>query len=170
MSRKCHGKVTEKSRKGHGKVTKASVGRQGDSKIQQPTHHPKTFLTLQEVLPPSVIPFWKPLMTPNLNPNSDAKIVQIFLQTMNMKTSRGPAPKCFIPFRKPLMTPNLNLNSDAKILQIFCNPFLQTHNMKTSRGPTPKCYTFLETSHDPQLKSQIRCQNFANFFYPYPFT
>ena len=32
------------------------------------------------VLPPSVIPFWKPLMTPNLNPNSDVKILQIFLQ------------------------------------------------------------------------------------------
>ena len=73
MSRKCHGKVTERS-------WKASVGRQGDSIIQQPTHHPKTFLTLPEALPPSVIPFWKPLMTPNLNPNSDAKILQIFLQ------------------------------------------------------------------------------------------
>ena len=37
-------------------------------------------LTLSEVLPPSVIPFWKPLITPDLDPNSDAKILQIFLQ------------------------------------------------------------------------------------------
>ena len=50
--------------------------------------------------------------------------------------------------------------------KFFCNPFLQTQNMKTSRGPTPKCYTFLETSHDPQLESQLRCQNFANFLQP----
>ena len=28
--------------------------------------------------PPSVIPFWKPLMIPNLDPNSDEKILQIF--------------------------------------------------------------------------------------------
>ena len=34
----------------------------------------------------------------------------------------------------------------------------------TSRGPTTKCYTFLETSHDPWLRSQLRCKNFANFF------
>ena len=34
----------------------------------------------------------------------------------------------------------------------------------TSRGPTIKCYTFLETSHDPQLGSQLRCKNFANFY------
>ena len=34
----------------------------------------------------------------------------------------------------------------------------------TSRGPTPKYYTFLETSHDPLLESQLRCKNFANFF------
>ena len=49
------------------------------------------------------------------------------------------------------MTPNLNLNSNAKFLQIFGIPFLQTQNMKTS--------TFLETSHNPQLESQLRCQN-----------
>ena len=38
-------------------------------------------------------------MTPNLNLNSDAKILQIFgypfLQIQNMKTSRGPTPKCY---------------------------------------------------------------------------
>ena len=93
-------------------------------------------------------------MTHNLNPNSDAKDLQIFLhpflQTQNMKTSRGPTPKCYT-FLETSHDPNLNLNSDAKILRIFCNPFLQTQNMKTSRGPTPKCYTFLETSLDPRL-------------------
>ena len=47
---------------------------------------------------------------------------------------------------------------------LFCNPFLQPHHMKASRSPTPKCYTFLETSHDPQLESQLRCKNFATFF------
>ena len=42
------------------------------------------------------------------------------------------------------------------------HPTLNFHN--TSRGPTPKCYTFLETSHDPQLGSKLRCKNFAHFF------
>ena len=37
----------------------------------------------------------------------------------------------------------------------------------TSRGPTTKCYTFLETSHDPCLRSQLRCKIFANFLQPY---
>ena len=59
----------------------------------------QTFLTLPEVLPPSVIPFWKPLMTPNLNPNSDAKILQIFcnpiLQPHQIKVCRSPTPKCY---------------------------------------------------------------------------
>ena len=31
----------------------------------------------------------------------------------------------------------------------------------TSWGPTTKCYTFLETSHYPQLRSQLRCKNCA---------
>ena len=35
-------------------------------------------ITLSEFLPPSVIPFWKPLMTLYLDPNSDAKILQKF--------------------------------------------------------------------------------------------
>ena len=34
----------------------------------------------------------------------------------------------------------------------------------TSRGPMTKCYTFLETSLDLRLESQLRCKNFANFF------
>ena len=92
-------------------------------------------------------------MTPDLNPNSDAKILQIFLQPNfanphyeNFQRSYSPS---VIPFWKPLMTPDLDLNSDAKILQIFFTSILQTHTMKTSRGPTSKCYTLLETSHDP---------------------
>ena len=89
-------RVTERSQK-------TSVGRQSDSIFQQATTHPppKTFLTLPGVLPPSVIPFWKPLMTTNLNPKSDAKNLQIFLQPIlqpilqpqRMNTSRGPTPK-----------------------------------------------------------------------------
>ena len=57
--------------------------REIDTKIQlytTTTHPPETFQALPGVLPPSVIPFWKPLMIPNLNPNSDVKILQIFLQ------------------------------------------------------------------------------------------
>ena len=34
----------------------------------------------------------------------------------------------------------------------------------TSRCLITKCYTFLETSHVPQLGSPLRCKNFANFF------
>ena len=37
----------------------------------------------------------------------------------------------------------------------------------TSRGPTTKCYTFLETSHDSWLGSQLECKTFANFLQPY---
>ena len=44
------------------------------------------------------------------------------------------------------------------IYKFFCNPFLQTLYILTSRRPTTKCYTFLETSHDPRLGSQLRCK------------
>ena len=45
------------------------------------THFCKpTKLSLLEVWPSSVIPFWKPLMTPNLHLNSDANFLKIFLQ------------------------------------------------------------------------------------------
>ena len=56
--------------------------REIDFKIQLYTHPPlpQTFQALPEVLPPSVIPFWKPLMIPNLDPHSDANFLQIFLQ------------------------------------------------------------------------------------------
>ena len=37
----------------------------------------------------------------------------------------------------------------------------------TSRGPTTECYTFLETSHDPWLRYQLRCKKFAIFLQPY---
>ena len=65
------------------------------------------------------------------------------------------------------MIPDLDPHSDAKILQIFCNPILQTHKINTFRGPTTKCYTFLETLHDPQLESQLRCKNLQIFLQPY---
>ena len=45
-----------------------------------PPTPPATSEAFPEGLLPSVIPFWKPLMTPDLDPNSDAKILQIFLQ------------------------------------------------------------------------------------------
>ena len=45
-----------------------------------------------------------------------------------------------------------------KFCTIFCNPFLQTQSVKTSRDPTPKCHTFLKTSCDPQLESQLKCK------------
>ena len=61
------------------------------------------------------------------------------------------------------MIPDLDPNSDAEILQIFCNPFLQTNLIITSRGPNPKCYTFLETSHDPELVYKLIYNNLANF-------
>ena len=56
-----------------------------DTKIIRTTHHthptpPITLQALPEDLPPSVIPFRKPLMTPDLDPDSDAKILQIFSQ------------------------------------------------------------------------------------------
>ena len=39
-------------------------------------------------------------------------------------------------------------------------------DMKTFRGPTPECYIFSETSHDPKLKSQIRCKILQIFMQP----
>ena len=67
-------KVTERSRK-------TSVGRQSDSIINSTAHHPTAnFSDASRGPTPSVIPYWKPLMTPNLGPNSDATILHIFLQ------------------------------------------------------------------------------------------
>ena len=62
------------------------------------------------------------------------------------------------------MTPDLDPNSDAKILQIFLQPIFANLEYKTSRDPTPKCYTFLETSHDPQIESQLRCKRNLHIF------
>ena len=66
-------------------------------------------------------------MTPDLDPNSDAKILQIFLQPFfaNQQLEhfqRSYLHPSVIPFWKPLMTPYLDPNSDAKILQIFLQP------------------------------------------------
>ena len=54
-----------------------------------------------------------------------------------------------------------------KFCKFFCNPFLQTQNMKTSRDPNPKCHTFLETSHDPLLESQLRWKILQFFLQPH---
>ena len=50
-----------------------------------------------------------------------------------------------------------------KFCKFFCNPFLQPNNLNTSRCLTPKCYTFLETSHEPCLGSNLRCKNLQIF-------
>ena len=72
--------------------------------------------------------------------------------------------------RSPKSSPN---SKDQKIKSSFGlsytllsslhhHPTLNFSN--TSRGPTPKGYTFLETSHEPWLRSKLRCKNFAHFF------
>ena len=65
-------------------------------------------------------------MTPNLNPNSVAKILQIFcnpfLQTQNMKTSRGLTPKCYT-FLETSHDPKFKSQHGCKILHIFSQPF-----------------------------------------------
>ena len=73
-------------------------------------------------------------------------------------------PSSVIPFWKPLMIPDLDPNSMQKFCKLICNPILQFRILNTSSSPTTKCYTFLETSHDPWLISQLRCKNFAHFF------
>ena len=94
--------------------------------------------SLQKSYPRVLYLFWKPLMIPDLNPNSDAKISQIF-ETHPLKEFAEFLPPSVIPFWKPLMIPDLNLNSDANFLQFFGNPTLQLQNMKTSRSPITKC-------------------------------
>ena len=47
---------------------------------QSPVHPPITFQALLEVITPSVIPFWKPLMTLYKNCNSVSKFLANFLQ------------------------------------------------------------------------------------------
>ena len=68
-------------------------------------------------------------MIPNLDPNSDAELLQIFLQpifaTSQYEHFQRPNPSV-IPFWKPLMIPDLDPNSDAKILQIFLQPIFAT--------------------------------------------
>ena len=116
-------KVTERSRK-------TSVGRQSDSIINSTAHHPTAnFSDASRGPTPSVIPYWKPLMTPNLDPNSDAKILQIFgnpfLQTQSMKTSRYCTPPSVIPYWKPPMT-QLESKFGCKILQFFLQQIFAT--------------------------------------------
>ena len=80
--------------------------------------------------------------------------------TLNFSnTSRGPTPKCWT-FLETTHDPWLGSKLRFKIFAIFfatlsckffCHTFLQTKLLFTSRRPAPKCYTFLKTSHDPQL-------------------
>ena len=72
--------------------------------------------------------------------------------------------------KSKLKTPNSNSRLDWRdtIIELPTPPTPPTHPTRyfkgTSRCPTTKCYTFLETSHDPQLGSLIWCKFFANFF------
>ena len=115
-------------------------------------------LTLSEVLPPSVIPFWKPLMTPDLDPNSDAKILQIVKRKSKSK----------FKVKSKVQSSKVKKSRTWTFLTLWSSLHTTTTTTinfsSTSRGPTTKCYNFLETSHDPRLRSQLRCKKFANFF------
>ena len=77
-----------------------------------PPPPPKTFQTLPEVLPPSVIPFWKPLMTPDLDPNSDAN----FLQTNFAKSSESHVElKSQVPDKAPKSTSFKEKSTSLKV-------------------------------------------------------
>ena len=65
-------------------------------------------------------------MTPDLDPDSDAKILQIFcypILQIHINTFLEVLQPSVMPFWKPLMTSDLNPNLDTKILQIFLQPF-----------------------------------------------
>ena len=57
-----------------------------------------------------------------LDPNSDAKILQFFLQSNFKISSRRPTPKCYT-FLETSHDPQLDPILDAKILHIFLQPF-----------------------------------------------
>ena len=66
-------------------------------------------------------------MTPNLNPNSDDKILQIFCKPF----LQNPENESVLPFQKPLRTQNLIPTQMQKFYkffrnQFFCNPTIQT--------------------------------------------
>ena len=71
-------------------------------------------------------------MTPDLDPNSDAKILQIFLQPYFANPTKltlpGVLPPSVIPFWKPLMTLDLDPNSDANSKLKTQKSKLQTSN------------------------------------------
>ena len=95
-----------------------------------PPPPPKTFQALPEVLPPSVIPFWKPLMTLYQNFNSVAEILQIFLQPYfahpHSEDFQKSYPPSVIPFWKPLMTLNKSFSKVAEFFKFFATPPLMT--------------------------------------------
>ena len=74
-------------------------------------------------------------MTPDSDPDLDAKILQIFLQLtlfckpIKLTLSEVPPPSV-IHFLNPLMTPDLDPNSYAKILQIFLLPYFAKIQVK----------------------------------------
>ena len=76
-------------------------------------------------------------MTPDLDHNSDAKILQIFFATLFCKPTKLTLQEVLspsvIPFRKPLVNPDLNPISDSKNLQIFLQPIFasKTSTLRT---------------------------------------
>ena len=73
-------------------------------------------------------------MIPDLDPNSDAKILQIFFATLFCKPIKLTLSEVLSPgvihFLNPLMTPDLDPNSYAKILQIFLLPYFAKIQVK----------------------------------------
>ena len=98
-----------------------------DTKIIRTTHPtpPITLQALPEDLPPSVIPFWKPLMTPDSDTNDQLRYKNFanFFATLfcnpTLKTFLEVLPPSVILFQKPLMTHDLDPDSDSNILQIL---------------------------------------------------
>ena len=115
---------------------------------------------------------WKSRWSPDKlqTPNSKLQTPNSWLPVWTGVTLKSSLPEVIPPKCYTFLETNLSWHliyistQMQKFCKFFCNPILQIHTMKTSRGPTSKCYTFMETSHDPWLKSQLRCKNFANFF------
>ena len=104
-------------------------------------------------------------MIPNLNPNSDAENLQIFLQpyfaTLSYKSLQKSYPQVLYLFGNLSWSPTWIPTQMWKFCKFFCNPILQTHIMEIFLSLTPKCYTFLETFYDtlqqfPRVLTQLQ--------------
>ena len=143
MSRKGHGKVTERSRKGHG-----SLSRETGWLYNPPGHHPTTrklFWHFQRSYPQVLYLFgnlsWPPTWIPTQLPKFCNFFATHFCKLRIWKLPEV-LPPSVIPFWKPLMTPNLDPNSDAKFCKFFHNQFLCNPNTNTSKDPSPNVIPF----------------------------